>query len=545
MSQAATSALAQPAAELVVVVSGEERRVPLGQPMYTVGRKLDRDIILPDTRISREHAVIVQEEDGYYVIDRGSRSGTFVNGIRRERQKLEENDRIDFGTEDVYLIFSPTRRTSAVQFLSQVSMPSSAAGGSDLEKLRLFLEAARQLKTTGLLEDVLVTLLDSTLQLTKAERAFVFLRATDGTLRMAAGRNGKGDTLRSDANISRSILEEAAAGDAEFMVGDTSKSADLAARASIMALDLRTVIAIPLRGSQRQVSKTGKQADKKNNVLGVLYLDSRFASRDLPSVSHDILRAIAGQAAGLLENAQLVEAEEAARKARQEMSIAASIQQRLMTVRIPEVPYATICGRNVPCEGVGGDFFDVVRTREALAFVVTDICGKGVPAALLASVLQGMMYLQLSQGAKLDEAVASVHAFLCEKDVGEKYATMLVARLWPSGALEYVNCGHVPPKLISRKAKLPDVVNPPVGLLPDATFESVHLQLEPGDRFVVVTDGVVEAENAEGEPFGYERFHAAASAGFEEVFRGVREFCGACPLQDDCTVVEVAYRGRQ
>ena len=66
------------------------------------------------------------------------------------------------------------------------------------------------------------------------------------------------------------------------------------------------------------------------------------------------------------------------------------------------------------------------------------------------------------------------------------------------------------------------------------------MQLKPGDRLILTTDGVVEAENAAGEFFGYERLDdAAAGAGFEGVFRAVKEFCGSCPLQDDCTVVEL------
>jgi sigma-B regulation protein RsbU (phosphoserine phosphatase) len=537
---------------LLFVHGGEQKTVSLEKTPFTIGRKTDRDLVIPDSRVSREHALIVAENGEYYVVDQGSRSGTFVNRIRRERYKLQANDRMDFGADDIaWVIFNPSRAHTATatsaagEFLSQV-MAAPSAGG-ELEKLRLFLEAAAKLSTTGVLADVLATLLDSTLRLTKAERGFVFLRDEGGKLQFAAGRDAQGEALGDETAISRSILEEAANAASEFIVGDTSKNSNLSARNSIMALDLRTVIAIPLRKRAMQ-EKTGKdEKAASSDVSGVLYLDSRFASRDISAVSHDILRAIATEAAALVENARLVQSEEAAKRYRQELSIASAIQQRLMTVRIPEVPFAVVQGRNLPCLEVGGDFFDVVRTKDALSIVVTDICGKGVSAALLASVLQGMLYSQLIQGLPLDEAVTAVHLFLCEKAIGEKYATMVVARLRDNGELELVNCGHVPPRIISGKT-VHEVanVNPPVGLIPDVSFASERIAMKPGDRLIVVTDCVVEAENEKEEFFGYERLdQAAVERGFDGIFEAVREFCGTAPLQDDCTVVELTYRTAQ
>ena len=115
-------------------------------------------------------------------------------------------------------------------------------------------------------------------------------------------------------------------------------------------------------------------------------------------MGQDILHAIATEAASLIENARLVQAEEEARRYQQELSIAASIQQRLMQVKIPEVPFARLRGRNLSCKEIGGDFFDAVNTKEGLAVVLADVSGKGVSAALLASTLQGMIYSHLTRG---------------------------------------------------------------------------------------------------------------------------------------------------
>lgn len=550
MSSATSSApVASPHPVLLYVEGAEQRNIVVDHLPFSIGRKTGKDLVIPDSRVSRDHAQIICENGEYYLVDQNSRHGTFVNGIRRERQRLEANDRIDFGARDAaFAIFNPNKphSSSAAEFLSQISMMPVTTGSSDLEKLRLFLEAARRLNTTGVLSDVLVTLLDSTLKLTKAERGYVFLRGADGNMRLAAGRNAKGEQLLDDTTISKSILEEAASAASEFMVSDTSRSSDLAGRNSIIAYDLRTVIAIPLRRTQTQLAEKATQDGGQPQVRGVLYLDSRFASRDISAVSHDILRAIATEAAALVENAHLVQVEEASRRYQQELNIAANIQQRLMTVSIPDVPFAAIRATNLACKDVGGDFFDVVMTEEGLAVLVADVSGKGISAALLASILQGMIYSQLVANMPLQEIVTTANAFLCRKVMGQKYATLLLCRLKPDGELEYVNCGHVPPVLVAggRIERPKQASNVPVGLLAGAEFECAKIKLPPGGRFVMVTDGVTEAEDASGEFYGDDRLEQAANCDtpYDNIFASVKTFCGDTPLSDDCTILELHYK---
>ena len=532
---------------LIFVQGNEQRTLTLDHTPFTVGRKVDKDLMIADPRVSRDHASIISENGKFFLVDEGSKHGTFVNGERIQRKPLERNDRLEFGSRDnTYVVFNPQQGTAntAREFLSQISGIHISDAASDLEKLTLFLEAARKLNTTGVLDEILVTLLEATLKLARAERAYVFLRDDEGKLRLAAGRNSKGEPLLDDKTISHSILDDVLKSNSEFVITDTSKSLDLAGRQSIVAFDLRTVIAIPLR--KRHVQSIRAEASAGDDLMGALYVDSRFASRDISSVSNDILRAIATEAASLVENARLVQAEEVSRRDQQELAIAASIQQRLMAVTIPEVPFARIEGRNLSCKEVGGDFFDVVNTDAGLAVVLADVSGKGVSAALLASTLQGMIYSQLTAGMELTQIVNAVNRFFTHKQIREKYVTMVIARLRRDGDLEYVNCGHVPPLLVcNREAIRPAHGNLPVGLLEDATFESDRFQLHPGDRLILVTDGVTEAENAEGDFFDNPRLEAvaAASNSLNDIFSAVAQFCGATPRTDDCTVVELLYTG--
>jgi serine phosphatase RsbU (regulator of sigma subunit) len=533
----------------VLVQGNEQKNIVLNRTPFTVGRKVDKDLVIADPRVSRDHAQIELEAEGFFLVDQGSKHGTFVNGERIQRQKLERNDRLEFGARDsTYAIFNPAHGTSntARDFLSQISGIQISQEATDLEKLTLFLEAARKLNTAGVLDEILMTMLDVTLRLTRAERGYVFLKEDDGSLRLAAGRNSKSEPLLDDKTISHSALDESLRSNSEFLLTDTGSSMDLAARQSIVAYDLRTVICIPLR--KRQVQATRDQAPAPNasssEATGVLYVDSRFASREFSGVSHDILRAIATEAGSLIENARLVQAEEESRRYQQELTIAASIQQRLMQVKIPEVPFARLRGRNLSCKEIGGDFFDAVNTKEGLAVVLADVSGKGVSAALLASTLQGMIYSHLSSGMPLLDVVSAVNRFFTEKLVGEKYATVLLVRLRKDGELEYVNCGHVQPLLVcAGEVMRPPHGNVPVGLLPDATFESASCQMKSGDRFILVTDGVTEAENPKGDFFEDFRLEAAAakSPTLEGIFSAVSEFCAGNPLSDDCTVVELCY----
>jgi serine phosphatase RsbU (regulator of sigma subunit) len=262
----------------------------------------------------------------------------------------------------------------------------------------------------------------------------------------------------------------------------------------------------------------------------------------------------------LVDVAEFIKASEAAERTdvnaamaryQQELEIAYQIQQQLMTVTLPELPYAGIRALSRPCHSVGGDFFDVVQTEKGLAFVVADTSGKGVSAAMLASSLQAMFYSQLSHNLPLAEIVSSVNRFLCDKTI-DKYATLVVAQLLPNGDLEYLNAGHVQPLILSGNSAegLPfspseerfQYSNLPVGLVRDAHYRSERIRLHPGDRLVIVSDGITETLNEQEELFGEERLIKAALEGFSGIELALDNFRGTAPLSDDWTLLEVTYR---
>ncbi|HET6181619.1 MAG TPA: SpoIIE family protein phosphatase [Candidatus Sulfotelmatobacter sp.] len=246
-----------------------------------------------------------------------------------------------------------------------------------------------------------------------------------------------------------------------------------------------------------------------------------------------------------------VSVEEAARRYSQELAIASEIQTSMMKVVIPDLPYAKIKSRISQCKEIGGDFFEVTHSELGIGFVVGDVSGKGVGAAVVASALQGIFSSQLSRNIPLEEIVASANTYLCEKIFGQKYATLLAGRLIPTGELQWVNAGLVAPFLLAseRAARLPNEraaqhiedSDMPVGLISSTGYRVHTLQLSHGDRFLIMTDGIIEAENSEGDFFGDGRAEAASSDGFEALITAVSEFCGSTPRNDDWTLVEITY----
>jgi len=249
---------------------------------------------------------------------------------------------------------------------------------------------------------------------------------------------------------------------------------------------------------------------------------------------------------------EAVERDRAAREAeeaeQQELETAARIQQGLMALTAPQPEFATVAGRNLPCAAVGGDFFSAVTVDDDIIVSIADVSGKGIAAAIMASLLQGMIHEAVLSRVPLADIARSANEFFCVRDLCAKYATFVIASLRPGGDLEYINCGHIPPLIACHSGVVARLCesNIPVGLLPSAEYASSSAKLCPGDRITLVTDGVTEAEGPDGEFFGHERLEEAAGRGMspDELITAVRLFCGDRPLNDDCTVVGMVYTGR-
>ncbi|HTV08318.1 MAG TPA: SpoIIE family protein phosphatase [Candidatus Aquilonibacter sp.] len=519
------------------------RAVPLDRFPFTIGRAPDSQLRLTEDFISRHHAEIVYEHNNLIIRDAGSRHGIYLNGELISSHILRPGDLIKLGSLDgPELQFgedsSRTRlHSSSSDLLGKLQELQSDQ--SDLQKLHWFLEAARELSNAGAVDRIMTSLLEATIRLARVERGFVFLMNSAGTLELAAGMNAEGEELRDGSTLSHTVIRQAIEGEDQFLITDTLTAEGMSVPESIMSQQIRAVICIPLRQHRQRARR-----DEKPSLLGLLYLDSRFEPAQFTNTDHELLRTIAREAAALVENAQLAIVEENARKQTEELQFAARIQQAIMASQIPEPGWARVQAQSVACSAVGGDFFDVLLSQDTISVVLVDVSGKGTSAAILASVLQGMLYVQLETGRPLAEIAATVNQYLCRKAVG-KYATMVLSRLHRNGHFEYINCGHVRPR-ISLEASVCalDEANTPVGLLPNAAFESSALQLKPGSCVLIVSDGVTEAAEPNGEFFGDERLdQAACCSDLPAILDTLDLFCKGTPADDDRTMVRLQYLG--
>ena len=524
--------------------------VVLDRASTSIGRSPSQDVVLSDAFVSRRHAVIVRDGTAYTLIDQESSHGTFLNAERVQRMALKPGDVIQLGSlQGPRLRFqlkpsseegNSASQSAVTQLLKSFSGFAPPDGdhlpaAREIEKLNWLLSAARQLNAGGAITDIITALLQLTLQLTGTERGFVFL-CQDGEMRLARGLSAHGEIVEEDSTVSRRAMRRAIESKLKFSVSDTQADEIVAEWPSVLMNKIRSIYCIPLRS---RISAT-----EPSQLLGLLYLDSQIGPGYLTEVDHQLLDMIATEAAALVHNALLAEAEHKARQAREELAVAARIHSGLMSIALPVIPYASIQARAEPCLAIGGDFYDAVALDDCVCVTIADVSGKGVPAAIVAATLQGIIHTQLLAGQSLPEIAALVNVFLCTRNVG-KYATMVMLKLFPYGRVEYLNCGHIPPfSILEAEIRRLEQSEMIVGLIEGAKYIAAHDFLRPGERLLLVTDGVTEAENSNGEAFSDWGLNSVArSRDIEEILDDVAKFCAPNPAQDDCTLVEIRYGG--
>jgi serine phosphatase RsbU (regulator of sigma subunit) len=526
-----------------------ERTISLDRDVLNIGRAPDQDLILPDGFVSRRHAVIERNNGSYLLVDRNSSHGTFLNGTPATRSLLKPGDTIQFGSPAAVKIrfllntdADSPQSSLAGDLLNALSVfvsPSQAVrpAAREMEQLSFLLNAARQLNAGGAITDIFHVLLQLSIQLTGVERGFVFLREGND-MRLALGLRADGTTVAEDSTISRSAMRKAVESESKFSVSDTlgGNSGGAGAWASVMANSIRSIYCIPLR---KRIS-----ADEPSRLLGLLYLDSQLGAGHLTEVDHEVLDTIATEAATLLHNALLAEAEMKSRLAAEELNIAARIHAGLMAIDLPRLAYAHLQAKTIPCLAIGGDFYTALALDDCLGLAIADVSGKGVPAAIVAATLQGIIHALLLTGKPLAEIADLVNRFLCDRQV-DKYATMILLKLFPDGLVEFVNCGHVAPVQVTASGtrRLEDG-NLIVGLIQGATYESVQYKLAPGERIVLTTDGITEAHNSQGVMFGETNFDSIVHLdNLDEILSHVSSFQASNEPDDDWTVVDIKYTG--
>ena len=216
-------------------------------------------------------------------------------------------------------------------------------------------------------------------------------------------------------------------------------------------------------------------------------------------------------------------------RASSELAAARSVQELMIPLEKLETPGFEVESIYNPATEVGGDFFHVQPTGDGgLLVVIGDVTGKGLKAAMNVSMLMGA--LRRTPERSPAKILASLNRVLTGS---ESFTTCQAAWFSAEGELVLANAGHLPPYLNSQEVALPGGL--PLGVLPDTRYEEVRLYLHPGDRILMLSDGVVEARRPTGELFGFDRVHNLSNQSAFYIADAAKEF----GQEDDITVVTV------
>jgi sigma-B regulation protein RsbU (phosphoserine phosphatase) len=235
---------------------------------------------------------------------------------------------------------------------------------------------------------------------------------------------------------------------------------------------------------------------------------------------------------------------------REELRDAIRTQQGLLPNKIPSIPGCDIAVGWTPARGVSGDYLDLIPlSGDRLGLAVGDVAGKGVPAALLMSNLQATVRALAPDADSPASLTGRVNRMVCPNLASNKFITLFYGTL-NGRRLTYTNAGHNAPVLVhaNGEAEWLRTGGALMGVFPEYVYEQAEIELRPGDRLLLFTDGIVEAENRAGIEFGEQRLVDLAARYRETDAAGLRrkimdtleEFTGGT-LQDDATLVVCAF----
>jgi sigma-B regulation protein RsbU (phosphoserine phosphatase) len=242
----------------------------------------------------------------------------------------------------------------------------------------------------------------------------------------------------------------------------------------------------------------------------------------------------------------------------QDLQTAREIQQAILPKIFPPFPECTefsIFASMIAAKEVGGDFFDFFMIdNERLGFVIGDVSGKGVTAAIFMAVSRTLIRATGLKGISTEECMNYVNRLLCNESVSCMFVTVFYGILnTATGEVEYVNAGHNPPYILSgnQVRKVPMTAGTVLGCMEDFIYHSKKVQLIPGDLLFLFTDGVTEAFNIHEQLYGEERLENYLQTHLghpieevvKESIQDVTEFSSGMAQSDDITLLAIKYIG--
>jgi serine phosphatase RsbU (regulator of sigma subunit)/pSer/pThr/pTyr-binding forkhead associated (FHA) protein len=533
------------------IVSADGRRFDheVEGDSLVIGRSSRADLALADRAMSREHARIRKDDDGWSLEDLGSHNGTRLNEVPIEgSRRLRDADSISVGGSVLVVEIQGEEGSpsgDSVIYRSARELLQSASGSTDVsgigapgrkaaDRLHMLNQVNQALASSISLEELLELILDRAFEHLKPQEAAIYLRDAVGNDVCAARRSIKGRESR--PMHSKSLLHEVIDKGMVAHVVDSAMDERFAASKSLMMSGLRSFIAAPLLDAQ--------------GALGMIVVGAALGVRSFRDEDLELLVSLASVAALRIRNVRLVAEAMERQKLEQEVRLARQIQVALLPSSLPEVPGWELYGGNLPSRGVSGDFYKVLFRGDGTtcAILVADVSGKGVAASLLTASLEALSALPLEGNDPPDRICEQVGKLLHQRTPPEKYATAFLGILEPAtGRMRWTNAGHNPALLLRAGGETEWLKSNgvPLGLLPGAKYKEGESTLQPGDAVLIYTDGITEALNPEDEEYGETGLQEAAGRhghlSVREMAANLEKdldaFARGVPFHDDRTLV--------
>jgi sigma-B regulation protein RsbU (phosphoserine phosphatase) len=546
--------------ELIVrTPDGKARPVPLTNERLSLGRSTTNDLCYPeDAGLSRQHLLFEKTAGVWTIRDLGSKNGTLVNGIRiTAPNTLKKGDRVSAGHLNMEFCETGSAAPgpantvvfvdSAVVTAATTTVATSLEGlmGPEVEdfgktnvfhgnlQTRALIRAGRELAGHRPLAELFEVIMDLSLEAVGANRGVLMVLEGDRLVVRAA----RGQGFQISSAVRDRVIHEGSS----VLVVDAQIDQAFRERASIVAQNVRSMMALPLQA--------------KDRVIGLIYLDSPNLIRPFTRDDLNLLTVMANVAAIRIEHARLVEVEQAERLLAKELDQAAKIQRGLLPACAPVVAGLDLAGTTAACRTVGGDYYDFLTYPDGrVAVLVGDVAGKGMPAALLMSSLQARVQVLFEECDDLARSVCRLNKAISSNCPDNRFITFFISIVDPAtGVVTYTNAGHNPPLLVRQSGQIERLESGGIvmGIMPKYPYQDATVTMESGDVLVMFSDGVTEAAKPDvDEEFGEERLgevvrqHAAQPAAMivKAVIDTVAEFTQGSPAADDITVVVVVRR---
>lgn len=525
--------IAGPAIEPIVLEAGSRT---------VLGRSTGCDICLPDAGVSRRHVAVTSTGGRWMVSDLGSLHGTFLNSVRLDAQRsvpTDHGDLLRIGPF-TFRVTSSSAATPALTMTDATIAPSTivqSVSTRELESLahrRLTLlidgcSAVFQVRTEVELAQAVIKLIMSGTGFPRA--AMLRWSGSPDQVEIIAFHDRQIETSQG-FSFSRSLLQAAATGGTARM----SMSAEHDYGQSIDSLGISAALCAPLVVD--------------SVVVGAIYLDARHGEaapqRDAASFCHAVSQ-IASLALANLKRIELAQRQE---RFEAELRVAQEAQAFLMPT--PRGTAGRLRYASQSCAGsvVGGDLFDIFAiddTKTGICF--GDITGHGIGAAILMTAVLSHLRAVLANCGDAAAAVTEANAYLAGHSAERMFATLWVGVYDAADcSLCYVDAGHGH-WLVCKAGDAPARPQLPSGLIigveKDFEYAAQCIDLKPGDRLILYSDGLTEQTNTESEQFGGARLSAviAGSSSIEDdvagVFAALEEFTGTSSFDDDTTIASI------